>query len=248
MAIARPFQSAVNATTRDHLVPAVDGAQSLYVFDGQGLLSHIPGGASLPQPLAIPRFGAAIELNDAEQFKVAMTNYAEASRKLIADVRTTYPQLLPPGIALPSPETTDTPDGTLYYYKLPIDLGHDVYPCGLFKGRLLVVASSSRLAAEMARQQPMPDCSITELDQAAGSVMIVEFGELWDYTRDFSNGCFRLGLKHNPTDQQTISMIKMHVDAVVRSLSAICSYRSTLTLQNGQAVRHSWFHVEDIDR
>ena len=249
MGFVTPFLVSVDTATRDHLIPAVDGTQSLLLLDGQGVLEALPGGDRLPQPLALPRLGAAIELNDAEQFKMAIAGYVEALRKLLTGIDAAFPQSLPPGLALPSPVTIEKAGGTLYHYRLPADLGPDIFPCALFKGRLLVLASSSRLAEEMAGEQPMPSCSVTGPAVAAGSVTIVEFGELWDYLRRLGNGGLALFQKTPyPPDPNMIALIKMHIDAVARSLSSLRSYRSTMTQRDGRAVQHSWFHVEDIGR
>ena len=49
-----------------------------------------------------------------------------------------------------------------------------------------------------------------------------------------------------PRDMGTAMMVKMHIDALWRSLGALRSYSSTTTIENGHAVRHSWLHVEDV--
>ena len=248
MRIAMPFLTSLDAATRNHLVPAVDGTQSLLLLDGEGGLVALPGRGRLPQPLALPRLGAAIELNDAEQFKTAMNEYAAASRKLIADIETTFPSSLPPGFGWPPPRTTETAGGTLYFYQLPVNLGPDVHPCALLKGRLLVLASSARLAEEMAGEQPPPSCAVIEINEAAGSVTLVELDELWSFLRRLSDGGFRLAQAPNPLpgDLQRMNLMKMQVDAVIRSLGALRSYRSTTIHRDGRSVQHSWLHVRDI--
>ncbi|MGZ0174824.1 MAG: hypothetical protein ACKVHE_35445 [Planctomycetales bacterium] len=66
-------------------------------------------------PIDVPRIATAIELNDAEQFKMAINNYAAASRKLIADIKAAHPSALPPEVAIPAPQTEDSAGGTLHY-------------------------------------------------------------------------------------------------------------------------------------
>ena len=249
MSFAVPFLTSIDAATRDHLIPSADGTQSLLLFDGRGELASLPGIERLPQPLAIPRLGAAVELNDAAEFKLAMQGYVDAARKLIADIQIAHPSAMPPGFEIASPNTSETEGGTLYFYPLPVELGADVAPCALFKGNLLVLASSLRLAEQMAGEQVLPNCPVTGIDKAAGSVTIIEFDELWDFLRRLSSSGFTLAHEANRgMDPQMVNMIKIHVDATLRSAGALRSYHSTTTQQNGRAVQHSWLHVEDISR
>lgn len=249
MSIAMPFLASVDAATRDHLVPAVDGTQSIFVMDGRGELAVLPGGEVLQPPLVIPRLGTVVELNDADQFKIAITDYAEASRKLIADIDATYPGSMPPSVTIPAPQTVETAGGTHYFYPLPIDLGRDILPSALIKDRLLVLSSSASLAEQLVDEQPMPDCKVTGTDAAAGAVMTIEFTELWNFFRNMGDSAFMLAQqKSRRGNAQAITLFKMHSDAVLRSLGAIRSYRSTTTLYNGRAMQHSWLHVEDISR
>jgi hypothetical protein len=249
MSIAIPFLTSIDAATRDHLVPAVDGTQSIFVMDGRGELAVLPDGDVLQPPLVIPRFGTVIELNDAEQFKTAITNYTEASRKLIADINAAYPLSLPAGVTIPAPQTAQTAGGTHYFYPLPVDLGRDILPSALIKDRLLVLSSSASLAEHLVEEQPMPGCTVTGTDAAAGAVIAIEFTELWDFFRNMGDSAFMLALQKNRTGNiETMTQIKMHSDAILRSLEAVRSYRGTTTLYNGRAMQHSWLHVEDISR
>jgi hypothetical protein len=112
-----------------------------------------------------------------------------------------------------------------------------------------VLSSSSRLAGELTAQQPMPENSVVKTGDAAGAVLVVDLDQLWDYLRRSSNKGFPLIQQTNPhSDPQMLPLIKMHIDTVVRSLSAMRSYHSTTTSQNGRTVHYSWFHVEDIGR
>jgi hypothetical protein len=253
MSVAVPFLTSFDAATRDHLIPAVDGTQSLLLLDGQGVLASMPGEDPLPMPFAVMRLGIVIELNDVEQFKAAMTLYADAFRKLFADIHGTFPSLASEfggsDVTFPAVETRNTAVGTLYFHTIPVDLGPDLFPCALIKGNLLALATSSRLAEEMVGEQPMPSSPVIGLDKPAGAVLVVEFGELWNYLRRFSTAGFMLAQTSiRQGEDQTVNMIKMHVDAVLRSLSAVRSYHSTTSQQDGRRVNHSWLQIEDIGR
>jgi|GEM_PF-2659331 hypothetical protein len=249
MAIALPFLESMDAATRDHLVPAVDGTQSVLLLDGHGEFAGPPEQEPLPQPVPVPRLGVAIELNDAEQFKLAISSYTDATRKLLDDIRELEPTALPPQVAIPDPQTRSLAGGTLYYYPLPVELGPDAAPCALLKDRLLILSSSTRLAEEMTGERPMLTSPVIALDKSAGSVLVLELTEVWDYFHRVGNAAaLVMNRRNSPAAQQRVNMMKMQSDVVIRSLSALRSYHSATTEENGLAVNHSWFHIEDIAR
>ena len=71
-----PAVKELHATTRDYLIPATDGCQSLFVADGAGKLTGVPGtGMTFFFPLRFPRPALVFELNDADKLKEAFSRY-----------------------------------------------------------------------------------------------------------------------------------------------------------------------------
>ncbi|MBM4040732.1 MAG: hypothetical protein FJ290_19685 [Planctomycetes bacterium] len=249
MGFALPFLAEIDETNRTCLVPAFDGAQHLLVLDGNGVLVPPAEGARPPKPIPLPRLGLAIELADADKFTRGIERYAAAIRKLIDDARKAYPKLIPPTFDLPRPVVADTPAGKQVFYPLPWNLGQDVFPCALLKGRLLVLASSSNLAREMASPVPLPASSVTAPQKPAGAVSGADLLRAWDYLRRLSDALFALAAAErplHPEDRQQMLEVRMHLDALWRALGALRSYSSTTTARDGRVVTHSWLHVEDI--
>lgn len=247
LSVALPFLKTVNAATRDHLIPSIDGTQSLVLLDAGGSFEGPPE-RPLPVAFPIPRFGAAIELNDADQFKKAMTVYLEAGRKLISDIREIDPRALPPTFKLPAPQTTPLAGATLYQYPLPMDLGADIAPCAMMKDRLLVVSSSVRLATAMTSEQALPTSEVIALDKPAGAAFALELNGVWDFSRRLSTAVLAMESGRSQRARDRNNMVKLQIDVVIRSLSALKSYHSTTTEEDGLTVEHSWFHIKDIDR
>jgi len=254
MTLARPFLASVDDTTRTCLVPTIEGAQYLFALDGAGELAAIPGARRQPpKPIPLPRLAFAMELADPAKFTEAIKRYADATRKLIAAASEAYPKQIPPGLTLPPPVVTDAAGGKLYSYAWPWKLGDDVYPCALLKGRLLVLATSASLAKEMADELPMPTSPVTALDKAAGSVGGADCRRAWDLLRRGTDTFFAFvraesdaNTPSGRADLQQAMLVKMHLDALWRSLGAFRGYSSTTTLRDGRLVTHSWLHVEDI--
>jgi hypothetical protein len=192
-----------------------------------------------------------VELNDAKKFTEGIERYAAAIRKAIEDARKAYPGQFPPQLTIPPPLVAETSAGTLYTYKLPWDLGQDVFPCALLKDRLLVLASSSALAREMAEGAAMPACPVTAPDAAAGAVTGADVAQLSDFLRRGTDAIFA-ALEANdaisPRERPQAMLVKMHLDALWRSLGALRTYSSTATVRDGRVVNHSWLHVEDVPK
>ncbi|HUT33015.1 MAG TPA: hypothetical protein VNE39_06020 [Planctomycetota bacterium] len=249
MAFVRPFLAEVDDATRTCLVPALDGVQTLFVLDGQGALSSFPNGTSPPKTIPLPRFAVAVELTDPQKFTQGIERYAAAVQRLLDDARKAYPKHIPPHLTLPAPVVADTAAGKQVYYPIPWNLGPDVFPCAVLKGRLLILASSSNLAREMTEAVPMPTSPVTAPDKAAGAVAGANLLRAWNYTSRLSDALFAL-IQADGTmrqeDRQQAMLVKMHLDALWRSLGALSGYSSTTTLRDGRVVTHSWLHVEDI--
>ena len=248
MTVARPFLTSIDKTTRTNLIPSIDGVESILTVDGQGIVKQSPDGQELPKPLHVPRLSVAVQLNDVEKFKLAMGEYLDAVKALLASVKETYPDALPPDLEIPPYKEVEVVDGTLYFYQLPFDLGADVFPCAFIKDRLLVLSSSSKHVKAVAASRPMPKCPITRPDQAAGSVVALDGPACWkflEHTADFALTMMEENARRQ-RDQQMAMVIRMHLTAVWRSLGAIRSYRSTTTYEGGYVIDHSWLRVKDI--
>jgi len=249
MGLALPFLASIDKTTRQHLIPAIDGTQSLQVIDGHGKLAKLPFGRRLTPEVPAPRLGMAVELSDPDKFVEAIGHYFAAANTLLDGMRQAYPSQVPPGLALPSPEMEAAAGGKLFFYRLPWDMGPDVFPCALLKGKLLVLASSSELAAEMTETVPMPTGEVTAPGKAAGAVAMVDFEQGRGLLKGLSDSVF-VHLQQEgviaPDDVGGAMMVKMHIDTLWRSMRALRSYRSTVTLENGHAIHHSWLHMEDV--
>ena len=248
MKIARPFLTSVDKTTSAHLVPSIDGVQSIMTLDGHGMVTRSPAGGKLPKPLYVPRLNVVVELNDPEEFKLAMSEYVGAVKALLASVKKEYPKADLDELELPPHKESEVAGGTLYFYQLPFDLGADVFPCALMKDRLLVLSSSSRCAKQIVEPSPMPQCSVTHPDGAAGAVTAFNGPECWKLlgrTADFVLTMVGDNARRE-RDQQMAMMVRMHLTALWRSLGAIRSYRSTVTHEDGYLINHSWLRVEDI--
>jgi hypothetical protein len=250
MGLARPFLASIDETTRTYFIPAVDAAQTLDVIDGGGRFSALPDGQVLQPPVALPRLGMALELKDSRAFVVAIERYVAAVRTLLDRIRVAYPSRIPPDFAIPSPQTKAVAGGTLYYYPLPWNLGPDAFPCALLADDLLVLSTSSALADEMVKIVPMPAAEVVDSARAACAAVTVDFDEGFRLLARLGNAVFQhmhgRGLIGHG-DMQGAMMVKMHLDAVLRSARAFRGYRCVTCRVDGRVMTHSWLHVEDID-
>jgi len=249
LGIVRPFFVSVDKATRDYLLPSTDGTEFLAVLDGAGRLEKLPVKSGGNVRFPVPRLGFACELNDAEKFTKAIELYYSATKKLIAELTRAYPSGFLSDIKLPKPEVSEVAGGKMYYYRLPWDVGNDVFPCAVLKDRLLVLASSRKLAADMTVPVTMPANNVVSPRGPAGAVTVWRFGPAHAFLANLSGSVFEF-LRSNGTiaadDVAEAQVVKMHVDTFLKSLRAFREYSSTTTLEDGRLVHHSWLHVEDI--
>ncbi len=251
MKLARPFLKSIDETTRTNLIPSVDGTQSIVALDGRGMVDRLPDGEPMLAAMPVLRLGAVVELHDADKFKLAMKEYAAAVRRLLAGIKKDFPDA-DVDFELPAPEATEAAGGTLYSYRWPwLEMGADLHLCALLKGRLLVLASSSKYAEELTDPVAMPACPVTHPDRAVGAVGAFEGPPCWDALERATASVFKLlgetGAFEDRHSFQQAMVAQMHLTAVWRSLRAIRACRSTTTYRDGYLIRHMWLHVRDIE-
>lgn len=249
MTVVKPYLATIDATNRDHLIPALDGAPSLIVLDGGGRIERLPGEGPLNPAVPIPRIGIAVDLNDPTQFITGVREYVEATNTLLGDLSARFPDEVPAAVRIPEPRVTDLAGGKFYFYPLPEDLGLDARPGALLKDDLLVLTTSSRLAEEMAGSVDMPTGDVVELDQPAGSATYVQIAESAAMLHRMLDAV-RLNMLEQgaigPGEQRQMAMAEMHVDAIVDALGAVRTYSSRTTNEGDRTVTHTWLHLQDI--
>lgn len=252
--MAVPFLQQVDRANRQSLFPALGGGQNLLVLDGNGELRKfmIAGEpTTLASPLPIPRLGLAFEIQDVQALKHGMAEYQVAFRQLLDRLRN-HPQAPAElkNLALPKMLLTETPQGTLVHCRWPWDLEQDIFPCALLQNDLLVLATSKRLAHDMARQsKPMAN---HVLDLKGDTIMISQFrfDELWNYLEQLEIAIFANLEQQGVIDSANrgpVNLARSHIDTVLGSLKAIRGYTCTVRETDGMTIRHSWTEIRDID-
>ena len=100
----------------------------------------------------------------------------------------------------------------------------------------------------MTSEQALPTSEVVALDQPAGAAFALELNGVWDFSRRLSTAVLAMESGRSQRARDRNNMVKLQIDVVIRSLSALKSYHSTTTEEDGLTVEHSWFHIKDIDR
>lgn len=246
MAVIQPFFTSLHAATRDHLIPSIDGAPALMVFDGSGQLKALPEslGVKLPKPIPIPRLGYLVVLNDAKKFRTAIAQYNKAIAAVIADAKKTYSEI-PRELAWPEHKTVALAGGELFYFPVPGKLGDDVFPCAILKGNELVLATSKSLATQMVT----PPVRSSRTMVRGGAATVVNFQPAHVFMRGLTDSVFE-ALKANgvihPDDLAGALIAKDHLDTVLHSLKAFQTYYRVTTTEEGLLLEYTLLRVKDV--
>ncbi|MFW5681876.1 MAG: hypothetical protein ACOC1G_02620, partial [Phycisphaeraceae bacterium] len=181
MTVLRPLLASVDRTTRQQMLPAVRGVQSIAVLDGGGRLAMVPGVGELNPPAPLPRLGFAIRLHDVERFKQAMSGYAAALDQARQAMNERFGEdgagEMPP---LPEIRTEQHDRGTLYRYDYPWQLGADLEPAALLTDDMLILSTSRPHLQEMLATATPAQAGVVALSQPSGHATVVEFRRGWE--------------------------------------------------------------------
>ncbi len=242
MEIVRPLSSELDAAIREDLIPATDATESMMALDGRGRLLMFD----------LPRLALAVRLPDVEQFKRGISRCADAINEAIDKARRDLQAPIPEEFAIPGPEERRVDGHTMYCWPLPGNqLGDDVSPCALFIDDVLVLSTSTRMAAEtVPRQEPPEPAQVVELDRRAGNIARADLAALWDYLGAQADAGLRAAEADDDMsdrEREEITVVHDVFTAILHSLGAVREFRSRTYRDGDRMVTHHWLHVEDIE-
>ncbi len=251
MEIVRPLFPELDAAIREDLIPAADATELMAVLDGRGRLPGIPDLPPGVDRFDLPRLALALRLHDVEQFKRGISRCADAINEAIDKARRDLQAPFPEEFAIPRPVQRQVHGHTMYYWPISgIELSADLTLCALFVDDVLVLSTSTLLAAEtVPRQDPPPPVQV-ELDRPAGSVARADLLGLWNYLGAQADTLLELGkaqADRPDVEREEITVVHDVFTAVLHSLGAVREFRSRTYRDGGRMVTHHWLHVEDIE-
>jgi hypothetical protein len=240
-----PLAAELDAATRELLLPALDGLQSLVLVDGAGVLPRPPGTplAGLPE-LRVPRPALVFEVRDAAKVRAAFSRYRLALNAFIAGLVEAMGG--PPPFLLPEPDKRAAPGGDLYSYRSLLDLGPDCEPHAVLTENLLIAglfpAQSQAIVAAAAAP---PASAVLRFAEPAGSAAVLDLRALAALVCDDLNVLAEHFGRQGTVPPPAAVLVQVHLPVVRRALSALRSFGTRTYEEDGFSVTHSWFHIED---
>lgn len=242
-AMTRTFLGDIHAAIDKNILPSTAGTDAINVIDWQGIV-QVPG----PQPeqvleIPIPRVGTGMGLNDAQQYRRGISQGYAAVNRLLQTASQTWPENLPPDLALPEVLSQPLGDGEAFWLNLPPMLGMDVYPTAWLNESMTLAATSQNYVNELMQPQPLPLTSdVIQLNAPSQSVTVVDFPQLWQALEVLSTNLPAY------TGQAPMAFeVRNYSLRCLRALRAFRAYQARTFVQEGRRVRHSWLHIEDIE-
>ncbi|MCA9124301.1 MAG: hypothetical protein H6822_27200 [Planctomycetaceae bacterium] len=228
---------------RDKLVSAFRDGQGALVLDAQAASQQWH--AMLPvSDRSIPMLDIALVygVSDAASVKDAATGYFQILQKVIDTLHNAEPTTIP-DFPLPLPDTREFPDGSVYYYHLPQELGFDkqVSPNAGLSEDTLVLSVVPKTTVRLLRKTPFSHPGIISQHQGAASsacyfgfARLIEAIAPWvDYGIEISGE----GVEEDILDQIHVGL---EVAKCLRDVSAI-TYQ-----QDDVWITHFSMHLEDL--
>lgn len=250
--LALPALQKFHETTRDFLLPSLEGGQSLFVMDAGGALTKSPDTKELlAQPIRFPRLAMVVEVNDTKRFLAAWQQYREILNSLLAEVAKVKADTLE--IQLPAPLQRSLGSATLFTYPIAAEynpafyLNDDFEPHALVTPEHLVLSFSTQHSQQLLEDHPLPSSAHFDLQQPAGRATWFDFLVLKDLICEDAKAILTLVEDEKDLDPNLSLLISIHIDKLRRVLGAVHNYRSRTYEEQGQSVKHSWFKLQDIE-
>ncbi|MCB9872807.1 MAG: hypothetical protein H6821_01400 [Planctomycetaceae bacterium] len=228
---------------REKLVPAFRDGQGACVLDAK-ITSEQWHAMLLPseKPLPMLELGLVYGVSDAGLVKEAATGYFQAVQKAIDTLHNAEPTTIPE-FPLPLPDSREFPDGMVYYYRLPRELGLDkqLSPNAGLSEDTLVLSFVPKTTVRLLAKTPFRAGGLIEQHQgAAGAAFHFSFARLIDAVAPWVD--YGIELSGQEVSEDTVDQIHVGLDIArcFREMSAV-TYQ-----QDGVWVTHFATHFEDL--
>ena len=128
--IALPLIARLDKATGQMLIPALADGQTGFVLDAKSTSKHwFDGMPEVEQPMPMLEAAIVMGVSDANLLKNAVNEYRSVAHTIVEKLKEMNPHDIPADFQLPPAETREVKvgdtTGTIYWYKLPVDLGID---------------------------------------------------------------------------------------------------------------------------
>jgi hypothetical protein len=208
-----PLVSRLDQVTREKLMPAFRDGQSAFVLDTKTTSNQLhenlpPSSEALP----IPEIGLVYSVSDPEMLKGAASEYFTIAQQIIDTLHEADPNKIPP-LKLPPPESRDFPGGTIFYYRLPRELGLDkqISPNAGLSQDTLVLTPIPKMTVRLLANTPLKGVGpVADRNNPLSAAFQFNFAGLLDAITPWVD--YGVGLSDGAIDQGTLSQIETGIE------------------------------------
>jgi hypothetical protein len=247
--VVLPTLAELHTTTRDLLLPSLDGSQTLWTGDTKGQLQAAdPSGANQPLEIRYPRLAMVQQLHDSAQFLQACTAYLETINRFLTRLAESDP--LVESTSLPAPQNRAVDGGTVYWYPIPPLEGlpvsaPDFEPHALLTANRLILAFTPEQSQALATEEQPPQPPALDLRQPAGKVAWFDFRQLCELLLDDAETIVAAMIRSGEIPGQMEVPIAMHLQPLRQALGALGNYSSRTYLEDRRQITHSHWSLQD---
>lgn len=235
---------ALHETTKNELIPSLDTRETMFVLDGGGTLSAVPGVPVAPsRPLRYPRPAIVMELNGGAMLTSAMGNYRKAINDLIDGIAEIDGSA--PPFKVPAPESRPMAGGTMYFYPVPLPPEVGLLPNAVVKTKLAVLSLSESHSAELLKVSAIPDAGVVDFGAAAGGAVWVDVAGIFDLIFDDVEIAVETSENEGVLDPGLNSMIRVHLPSMRTILGVFRHYASVTWIDGKTQITHSRLRIVD---
>jgi hypothetical protein len=242
-----PLLKQLGDITRDKTMPAMKDGQGAFVLDA-GTTSfqwHEMMPAS-ETPVPALELGLVYGVSDIDLLREAAKDYFTVVQQILDKLHEAQPDQFPP-VKLPPPESREFPSGTVYYYRLPKNLGVDkhIAPCAAVANDTLAISLLPRQAARLLEPKPLEaGAPLADPDRKMGAAVYFNFAGLLDAAAPWVDYGMKMGFAD--ADPNWLATVMSQVNTGMEVLKCFKGV-STATYQETNAwVTHFEITFEDL--
>lgn len=238
-----PLLKELDQVTRDKLVPAFEDGQAALVFDAKTKSDQLhiampPASEALP----IPELGLVYGVSDADSLQEAAQSYFHIVQRTLDILHKAEPTEIPE-LKLPPPEARDFPGGTIFFYRLPQQVGLDkqIAPNAGLSDKTLVLSLVPKMTVRLINESKLSATGpLADQDRPLASAFKFNFAGLLDAVApwvDYAITVSGAEVDANITDQIATGF---EIAKCLRGASGV-------TYKEGDAwVTHYEMHIQDL--
>lgn len=263
MQFAEPLLERLDRATRTLLVPALADGQGAIVLDAK--ITSKKWHQQMPEaskPLPLPELALVFGVSDAEKLKQAFAEYKAVAQAVADQIKVWEPSAIPADYRIPDPQTRDVPQGRLYWYQIPQEIGLDeqVQPAAGLSKSVAVLSTSAKQAERILATAPL-ETSGSRLgpDKNAAAAFYFNFNRLIDTVEPWAEYGFLANfVERNENGDEAVKSIAeaenkpqakfvlSQIRAGAEILKCFRGYSSVTYLEDGAMVTHGESVLEDL--